>query len=109
MPSLQVTIFAPIGKNEPEAGVHVTTPQLLGETDEVVVGAAYVTTAPPRACPCWSKSFGWVMSPGGVMVQVGVMTFTVAVDELFALSLSVVVLEMVAVSSISVPSATFPT
>jgi len=43
-----VTVVVPIGKNDPEGGEQLTAPQL-----PVVVGAAYVTTAPH--CPA---SFG---------------------------------------------------
>ena len=38
---VQVTVVVPLGKNEPDAGVHVTVPQ-----EPVVVGAGYVVTAP---------------------------------------------------------------
>jgi hypothetical protein len=37
----QVTVVVPIGKNDPEAGVQVTVPQL-----PIVVGGGYVTLAP---------------------------------------------------------------
>ena len=39
--TLQDTVVVPTGKKEPDAGVHVTTPQA-----PEVVGAGYVTTAP---------------------------------------------------------------
>ena len=38
---VQVTVVVPVGKNDPESGEQLTVPQL-----PVVVGAAYVTTAP---------------------------------------------------------------
>ena len=38
---VQVTVVVPTGKNEPDAGLQVTVPQV-----PVVVGALYITTAP---------------------------------------------------------------
>ena len=51
---VQVTLVAPLGKNEPEAGAHVTVPQALD------VGAK-VTTAPHSP-----RSFPWVIPDGQV-------------------------------------------
>jgi hypothetical protein len=55
---LQVTVVAPTGKNEPEAGEHATSPQV-----PVVVGAK-LTIAPH-----WFGSFGCVMLSGQVIEQ----------------------------------------
>ena len=57
--AVQVTVVVPTGKKEPEGGVHVTVPQV-----PVVVGAAYVVTAPH-----WLGSFDLVMFAGQVMVH----------------------------------------
>jgi hypothetical protein len=58
---VQVTVVGPTGKNEPEAGVQVTVPQL-----PVVVGAK-LTLAPH-----WPGSLFTVMLAGQVIVQAGV-------------------------------------
>ena len=56
---LQVTVVAPTGKKDPEAGEQTIAPQV-----PVVAGALYVTAAPH-----WFGSFDLVMFAGQVIVH----------------------------------------
>jgi len=56
---LQVTVVAPTGKKEPEAGEQITVPQV-----PVVAGALYVTAAPH-----WFGSFDLVILDGQAIVH----------------------------------------
>ena len=63
---VQVTVVVPFGKNEPDAGEHVTvlhTP--------VVVGAAYVTTAPHWFASLLTVTFAGHVIPHGGVTQPG--------------------------------------
>ena len=57
---LQVTVVAPTGKKDPEAGEQTTVPQV-----PVVVGALYITAAPH-----WFGSFALVMLGEHVIAHV---------------------------------------
>jgi hypothetical protein len=57
--AVQVTVVVPFWKNEPDGGEQVTVPHV-----PVVVGAAYVTTAPH-----WLGSLDRVMGSGQVIVH----------------------------------------
>ena len=54
---VQLTVVVPLGKNEPDAGAHVTVPHALD------VGAK-LTTAPHSP-----RSFPWVISDGHVITH----------------------------------------
>src|SRR5262245_8228633 len=71
VPLPQVTVVVPTGKNDPEAGVQLTVPQL-----PVTVGAK-LTIAPH-----WPGSFGTVMLAGQLIVQPE-FTVTVSIAVLF--------------------------
>ena len=79
VPVVQLTVVVPTGKNEPEAGLQLTVPQL-----PVVLGAK-LTFAPH-----WPAAFGTTILAGQVIVQASI-TVTVKLHEDVLLLVSVAV------------------